>query len=166
MTEEVRGDGSAANLIAHTAHYGWLGGEAPPQEMVFSFFSRQSALVAGVEVNPTSGANLATAKDVEIWTSVQSPTDGFTRVAAATLENKDALQPLTFAPVEAKFVKLRVLSTYSPNRPVLSRVRILEGQRDGYTSILAGTPRSPLWLAACCRRSEDSTLKMNEVRCR
>jgi hypothetical protein len=111
VKEEVRGDGSAANLIAHTKHYGWLGGEKPPQEIVFSFFSRQSALVAGVEVNPTSEANLATAKEVEIWTSVQSPTDGFTRVAAATLENKNVLQPLTLAPVEAKFVKLRILST-------------------------------------------------------
>jgi hypothetical protein len=141
VTEEIRGDGSAANVIAHTAHYGWLGAWAFPQDIVFSFFSRQSALVAGVEVNPTSEANLASAKDVEIWTSVQSPTEGFTRVAAATLENKNVLQPLKFAPVEAKFVQLRILSSYAPNqRAVLSRVRILEGHKDGYTSILVRNP--------------------------
>ena len=140
VTEEQRGDGSAANVIAHTTHYGWLGGETLPEDIVFSFFSRQSALVAAVEVNPTSESNLATAKDVEIWTSVLSPTEGFTRVAEATLENKNVLRPVTFAPVEAKFVKLRILSTWAKNRPVLSRVRILEGQRDGYTSILARNP--------------------------
>jgi hypothetical protein len=140
VTEEMRGDGSAANVIAHTTHYGWLGGESLPEEIVFSFFSRQSALVAAVEVNPASEFNLATAKDVEIWTSVQSPTEGFTRVAAVTFENKNVLQPVTFAPVEAKFVKLRILSTWAKNRPVLSRVRILEGQHDGYTSILVRNP--------------------------
>ena len=141
VTEENRGDGSAANVIARTTHYGWLGAWAFPQDLVFSFFSRQSALVAGVEVNPASGANQATAKEVEIWTSVQSPTEGFARVAAATLENKNALQALTFPPVEAKFVKLRILSSYAPDqRAVLSRVRILEGQRDGYTSILVRNP--------------------------
>src|SRR4029078_11282475 len=46
VTEELRGDGSAANLIAHTTHYGWLGGETTPHEIVFSFFSRPSALLA------------------------------------------------------------------------------------------------------------------------
>jgi hypothetical protein len=142
-------EGAAMNLIATTPYSGWMGqGGQPPHELVFSFFSRQSALVASVLVNPMTRQNSDRPKDVEVWTSVQSPTAGFTRAAAATLKKEDSLQAVMFAPVEARFVKLRILTTYASQdngtpggfAPAASRVKILEGQRAGYSSILARNP--------------------------
>jgi hypothetical protein len=145
VTSEYRHNGAAANIIARTGMSGWASVQPTfPQEIVFSFFSRQSALVASVEINPKSVASLGVAKDVEIWTSSQSAADGYTRVASSTLKNEDLLQPIPFTPVEAKFVKLRILSSYAPTgsgqATVLKRVRILEGQRAGYASILSRNP--------------------------
>lgn len=134
---------AAANLIARTRNYGWAAmAGALPQEMVFSFFSRQSALVAGLEINPTSDCCNGSAKDIEVWISTQSPTEGFTKVAAATLKPENSLQPIAFTPVEARFVKLRILSAGGPagHRMGMRRLRILEGQRPGYTSILVRNP--------------------------
>ena len=146
VTSENRANGgAAANVIANTKMYGWQSGQPTfPQDLAFSFFSRQSALVASVEVNPKSAASLGVAKNVEIWTSAESATDGYTLAAAGTLKDEDVLQPIAFTPVEAKFVKLRILSSYAPTgsgqATVLKRVRILEGQRAGYASILSRNP--------------------------
>lgn len=58
-------------------------------------------------------------KDIEIWTSVKSATEAadFTKIASATLKNEDSLQPVAFTPVEARFVKLRILNTNAPEPP-------------------------------------------------
>jgi hypothetical protein len=148
---EFRGsaEGVAMNLLAETRHPGWLGSQNQ-DEIVFSFFSRQLALVAGVEINPVTRNAAGRPKDIEIWTSVKSATEAasFTKVASATLKNEDSLQPVAFAPVEARFVKLRILNTNAPAPPykpgdlpaAASRVRILEGARPGYSSILARNP--------------------------
>jgi hypothetical protein len=144
VTDEYPPTGSAANLIARTRHDGWSSGQQRfPQEIVFSFFSRQSALVGSVEINPWTSRGYGNAKDVEVWTSTENATDGFARMAAATLKNGNVLQPVMFTPVEAKFVKVRVLSSYATNTfhpTVMSRVKIIEGQRPGYTSILTRNP--------------------------
>jgi hypothetical protein len=143
--------GVAMNLIARSPHPGWKSHDSPgPHEIVFSFFAGDTALVSGIEINPIVNDRANRTKDVEVWTSVQSPTDGFTRAAAATLARKNELQPVTFAPVEARFVKLRILAWYgpdegsdapSPGYPVAaSRVRILEGARAGYRSLVDRHP--------------------------
>lgn len=143
--------GAAMNLIATaTRHPGWASAAngLDPQEVVFSFFSRQSALVASVRINPMTPDNNDRPKDIEIWTSVQRATTGFVRAAAATLKNEDALQSVEFTAVEAKYVKLRILSAYGPSDTVkpgdfamaASRVKILEGERTGYVSLLARSP--------------------------
>ncbi len=161
-SSSASGGGAAMNLIATTPHhygqaheYGWVAAGKVPQDVVFSFFSRQTALVASVLVNPVTPGNNDRPKDVEIWVSVQSPTDGFTQVGSATLAREDRLQSIAFQPVEARFVKLRVLSTYAPaegGQPgsfslAARRVKILEGERAGYVSILARNPE----LAAIAR---------------
>jgi hypothetical protein len=138
----------AINLLARTKHPGWLGRQKTEEEIVFSFFSRQRALVSSVHLNPATRNYTDRPKDVEVWISNESPTDGFTRVAAATLENEDRLQAIAFDPVEATFVKLRLLTTNSPlpnHKPgdfpiAASRVRIIEGERPGYVSMLARHP--------------------------
>ncbi len=144
----VAADWVPVNLIATTPYPGWSGDDPGlPIEVVFAFFNREPALVASVAINPQtppSGRAVASAKDVEVWTSVQSPTSGFTRVATATLKDEDVEQPIPFTPVEAKFVKVRILSAQpflSNDQPiavpaVMRRVRIFEGQRAGYVSLL------------------------------
>lgn len=141
-TSESQADMAAPMVIATTRNRGWMSGPTTfPQDIVFSFFSRQSALVAGVEVNPTSQAGLGTTKDVEIWTSSTSPTEGFTLATSATLKSEDVLQPIALAPAEAKFVKLRILSSHaSGQRTVVSRVRILEGVQASYVPMLSRHP--------------------------
>ncbi len=143
-TGEPLEDGMPSFAIAATRRYGWLGLDTFPQDIVFSFFSRQSALIASVEINPKTDAFGSPSRDVEIWTSTLGPKDGFTKVATATLKDENSLQPIAFTPVDAKFVKLRVLSTQAGpdkrQRAQLRRIRILEGQREGYVSILARNP--------------------------
>lgn len=139
----------ATNLIATTRYSGWSADNPRlPQEIVFSFFNQQSALVSGVVINPKPKDQPGAARDVEVWTSAQSPTAGFVKIAAATLADKSVEQPIAFAAVEAKFVKIRLVSAHewlvngkpSPVPVKLARVKILEGQRPGYASILARNP--------------------------
>jgi hypothetical protein len=143
---------AALNLIAGTSRY-WVGdGNAADrrEEIVFSFFSRQSALVSGVQINPFTldGDNQDRPKDVEIWTSTDTATTGFVRAGAATLKKEDALQSITFPPVEARYVSVHILNAYGaqadsdPGHFAIgaSRVKILEGARAGYASILARNP--------------------------
>ena len=148
-TSQYPTSGVAMNLIAASPYPGWLSHVSPgPHEIVFSFFAGDTALVGGVQINPVTRDRQNRTKDVEIWTSTESATEGFTRVATATLRREDALQPVAFAPVEARFVKLRVLSWYGPDGDApaqgygvgAARVRILEGQRAGYQSIVARHP--------------------------
>jgi hypothetical protein len=139
--------GLAINLIAMTTHAGWIGRQRAEEEIVFSFFNSQRALVSSVHVNPVTRDYTDRPKDVEVWVSTEG-IDGFTRVAAATLDNEDRLQAIAFEPVQARFVKLRILTTNAPlpnHKPgdfavAASRVRILEAERPGYLSMLARHP--------------------------
>ena len=139
----------ASNVIAKTRYLGWSADDPRvPQEIVFSFFNQQSVLVASVAIDPKPEDQPGAAKDVEVWTSAQSPTTGFVKVAAASLKEESLEQPIAFTPVDAKFVKLRILSAHPRlinNQPApvpvkLARVRIFEGQRAGYVSIITRNP--------------------------
>ena len=67
-TSMGQSDTAPENLIATTRNYGWMSGTPTfPQDIVFSFFSRQPALVSRVEINPASEAGLGVAKDIEVW---------------------------------------------------------------------------------------------------
>ena len=142
----VASDWVASNLIAQTRYAGWSADNpGVPQDIVFSFFNQQSALVSGVAINPKARDQFGAAKDVEVWTSAQSATTGFVKAAAATLREESVEQPIAFTPIEAKFVKIRLLSAHPwilngqpASVPVkLARVQIFEGQRPGYVSIFA-----------------------------
>ena len=113
-----------------------------PTEAVFSFFNRQSALVGALSIvlpekttaelpNETS----AGPKDVEVWISTESPIGGFRQVATAAIEPAHGEHKIEFPAVEARYVKLRVVSGYSPKELELSEVRVFESVRDGYTPL-------------------------------
>jgi hypothetical protein len=116
-----------------------------PQEAVISFFERQPAVIGSLVVVLPDSATAATApKEVEVWASMDSPTDRFAKVTAVTLQPKPGEQTITFAPVEAKFVKLRVVSGAKEELEI-AEVRVIEAARSGYTPLFVRAPTVKLW---------------------
>ncbi len=160
----------AHNLIdgnpATAAAYGSTNLEAV--QWVIAFYDREPAVISGVVFNqPTAQAendywNLASrerwAKDVEVWVGMDAPPGGFgesaaeknttlpgfTKVAAAALRAEMGDQPVTFAPVEARYVEVRILSSQggqpAGSGVALGKIKVMEGQRAGYVPLLARHP--------------------------
>jgi hypothetical protein len=101
-----------------------------PQEAVISFFEREPALIGALTI--VLPADVAAApKVVEVWTSMASPDKEFTRVATATLQPSLVEQTVSFPPVEARFVKLRVLSGVMKEALEIAEVRVIEAAHAG-----------------------------------
>lgn len=115
-----------------------------PQEAVLSFFEREPAEIDAVTIVLPDPATLAP-KDIEIWTSMKSPYENFARRATATLEAKPGETTIEFDAVEAKFVKLTILSGYE--RPVveIAEIRVREANRRGYTPLFVRAPMAKHW---------------------
>ncbi len=105
-----------------------------PVEIVFSFFDRQPALVGAVVIALPS-APAPQPKDVEVWTSLDSATEGFEKVAERSLAAQPADQTLSFPAREARYVKLRILSGTSETDFEIAEVRVLESARAGYVPL-------------------------------
>ncbi|MGH7381038.1 MAG: discoidin domain-containing protein [Candidatus Methylomirabilales bacterium] len=139
---------SAKRLIDDTPGTGWGSAKSPtyPQEIVFSFLARQPARISSVIVSPQApGGTSRWAKDVEVWTSLDSPSAGFKRVGSVSLRAEPVEQTIAFAPVEARYVKLRILSNHGdPSHVVLGKVKIIEGHRPGYIPLLARVLSPPV----------------------
>ena len=116
---------------------------AYPQEVVFSFYERNPALVGALVILLPDPATWAP-KDVEVWTSMDSPMEGFAKVAAATFEARPGEQTVTFDPVEARFVKLRILSGAKDSLEI-AEIRILEALRRDYLPLAARAPGVKYW---------------------
>jgi hypothetical protein len=120
----------------------WVAATGAPQEIVIGFFERQPARIAAIVVNPNPHSSASWAKDIEAWTSMESPTSGFVKIASLTIVQEDREQTMTFAPVEARFVKLRIVSQQTSDREVgIGKIRVIEAQAPGYTPLLARNPR-------------------------
>ena len=142
-TSEFNLDSSAMNVLDGKAETLWWSSDTRfPQDIVVSFFNRQPALISAVAVNPgRRGAERQLARDVEVWVSMTSPTEGFTKIGALTLRQETVDQALDFAPVEARFVKLRILSNHGDKFFVqCGDLKVIEAQRAGYTPLLARNP--------------------------
>jgi hypothetical protein len=110
-----------------------------PVEIVFSFFGRQAALVQSVTIVPSRDV-ASHPKEVEVWTSTESAAAGFKKVAGFTAA-RDGVQSFPIPSVEARFVKLSILSNYGdPKRVSISKVKVIEGARPGYQPLLARNP--------------------------
>lgn len=121
-----------------------LSGPTYPLDIVFSFFGRETALVGAVTiVLPASKERLP--KDVEIWTSPDSLTEGFEKVAERSLAAQPVEQTLTFPAREARYVKLRVLSGASDADLEIAEVRVLESARAGYVPLFTRAPAVKHW---------------------
>jgi hypothetical protein len=124
------------------------GSEAGVKDVVVSFFGRDVALVEAVVIeNATDNPDAESAhqpdyapRDVEVWTSMSGPDSGFSRVAAETVPPAGRVR-IPFAPVEARFVRLRLLRSHSNGSEFyVRRVKVLEARRAGYTSLVARHP--------------------------
>jgi hypothetical protein len=115
-----------------------------PVDVVLSFFHRQPALVSAVTITLDAYVNLAP-KDVEIWTSPDSPSDHFARAASQSLEPREGDQTIGFEPVECRYLKLRILSGASPVNVEIAEIRVTEASRAGYVSLSARNPDAATW---------------------
>jgi hypothetical protein len=123
--------------------------EAPvgfPQEIVISFYERNTALVAAVAID--SPADPASApRNVEVL--IQPPDandDGvFTPVAARELTGEPHEQVIAFPAEEARRVKLRITSAASADRLAIGEVRVFEGKGTGYVPLRERYPDLASW---------------------
>ncbi len=115
-----------------------------PWEVVFSFYERKPALVGALVIVLPEPATWAP-KDVEVWTSPDSATEHFTKAVAATLETRSGEQTVTFEPVEARYVKLRVLSGASKESLEIAEVHVLEALRRAYVPLATRAPGVKYW---------------------
>jgi hypothetical protein len=115
-----------------------------PVEIVISFFKRDTARIGSVTLTTLSGMNGM--RDIEVWASPASATDGFTKLAAGSV----ALEPnafkrpettLTFPPADARFVKVR-LTTHHPggSRFRIVQIKAAEAAGAGYVPLLKRHP--------------------------
>jgi len=123
---------------------GWWQKFAYPIEAVISFFEREPAWIEAVTI--TLPADTAAApKEVEIWISMKDPYNDFTRVAIATLEAKPGEQRVEFDDVEAKFVKIKVLSGVAPDKLEIAEIGVIESDKWGYTPLWVRAPLVKHW---------------------
>lgn len=115
-----------------------------PQEALLSFFERYPALIEAVTI-VLPGNAAAAPKEIEIWTTADEKPERFVKAAAATLEAKPGEQTVSFEPVEARFVKLRILSGAAKDALEIAEVRVLEAARAGYAPLFVRAPRAKLW---------------------
>jgi hypothetical protein len=122
-----------------------------PQDVVFSFYERKPALVGAMTfilppapTVPVQDSSTAPAQ-VEVWTAMDSATAHFTRVASGTLDPKATEQTVTFPAIEARFVRLRLLSGATPRVVEIAEVRVLESAREGYVPLFDREPRVKSW---------------------
>lgn len=122
-----------------------------PQDAVFSFYERQPALVGAVTVVPPPRPtvkvedSLSSPVNVEVWTGMDLAPEHFRRVATATLEARPGEQTITFPATEARFVRLRLLSSASQRIVEVAEVRVLESSRVGYVPLFTREPGVKQW---------------------
>src|SRR3990172_2406382 len=117
-----------------------------PQDVVFSFYQGREALIGAIVVDTTTHEAIRwparIAKDIEVWASTTSPTDGFVKVAATRLQRRLTQQLIKITPTQAKFVRVRLLSNYGggSGQTQLGEVKIIEVT--GGPSIVADLPKN------------------------
>jgi hypothetical protein len=141
-------DGTMTNLISEASSGIRTDSVPGPKEVVLSFFKRDVALIGSVQVIGSTFPQ--SVKDVEIWTAPASADTGWVKAAEGALPPapsafKNPEQTLTFPPVEARFVKVRLLRNHQPavsgqGDIRITRIRVLEASRPGYVPLLTRHP--------------------------
>ena len=122
-----------------------------PQEIVLSFYERNPALVGAVtfvlpETPTVKVEDPSTAPaSVEVWTSMDVAPDRFSRVATATLDSRGGEQTIPFPAIDARFVKLRLLTGATKRVVEIAEIRVLESARRGYVPLFVNEPGATRW---------------------
>lgn len=114
-----------------------------PCELVLSFFQREPARVASVEIDAESPDGAP--RELEIWGSMQSVTEGFTLLSRQLFETPVAKLAVPLDSPEVRFLKLRVVSRQSEAPLHLLAIRAFEGTATGYVSLLKRRPELADW---------------------
>jgi outer membrane protein OmpA-like peptidoglycan-associated protein len=115
-----------------------------PQDIVISFYAQESALVSAVLVTLPPERSHGP-RDIEVWTAMDDSMAAFTKVASATFTTAKPVQMISFAPVEARYVKLRVLSSGEKGVLEIGKIQVTEGSRPGYIALRARHPEIAGW---------------------
>lgn len=122
----IRGVGPIASSLGWAAEHEALA----PVAIVIGFREDREATIAAAVIDSASSGNLsgpgAIPKEVELLVSTTSATDGFTRVATATLPAAAGETMLRFPPTKARWVKLAIASTHGAAPPQLGELQIYE----------------------------------------
>ena len=117
-----------------------------PEEIVLSFYKREAALVTAVVFSFPQDASAGRPKEVEIWTSsANAPTDPFTLVVKATLDDTAPTQAIAFPAVESRFLKIRLLSGADPAALAVSELAVIEGSTAQYVPLSIRYPEIKDW---------------------
>jgi hypothetical protein len=110
-------------------------------EIVLSFFGREVTVVDGVTLQGDSDSSDQLPRDVEVWVSTAAAPDGpFTKVAATSLP-KASQGTVSFSPVEARFLKLRMVKNQvGADEFYVAELKVHEAQKAGYTPLLTRHP--------------------------
>jgi outer membrane protein OmpA-like peptidoglycan-associated protein len=147
--ESITGDcGPGANgnlLIDGSADPTWepSGALTFPREIVLSFFNREPVRLRSVVLTAPSGTSAP--KDVEVWVSTSSPSEGFQKIAGLTFPPTAGDHVISFDPVEARFLKLTILSAQGPNLKI-GEIQAVEAERSpDYMPLAVRNPDMAAW---------------------
>jgi outer membrane protein OmpA-like peptidoglycan-associated protein len=115
-----------------------------PQEIVFSFYHREEALVSALVFSFTDQIR-DRPKDVEIWTSLSSPSDGFSLAKKVTLDPTKVVETVSLQPLKTRYVKVRVLTGVDPNALEIGEIAVIEGSSPGYLPLIKRFPEISKW---------------------
>ena len=125
-------------MIDGDPKYYWHTTGAPgPKEVVLSFCDHDSVLIDQIKLLSEESVP----RDVEVWVSSSGPSEGFAQIATAVLPGGPGEKTIQFKPVEAKYVKLRMLKNQDGREVFyISELKVMEAQRWGYTPLLTRHP--------------------------
>jgi Mg-chelatase subunit ChlD len=130
---------AASRAIDGDPGVGWSSarGSTFPHEIVFSFLGQEPVLLTSVAINPhLSMYERQDAKDVEIWISTESATAGFVQVGKGVMRQESSFQAITFAPIQARYLKVRLLSNYGAQFTSVAEIQAFEGRAANYTPLV------------------------------
>jgi uncharacterized protein with von Willebrand factor type A (vWA) domain len=125
---------------------GWASKDSSvPQEIVLSFYQHREAVVSRVVIDTVTQATTDSSnrlpRRVEISVSRSSADEGFTEVASVELPPEPGRRAIGFAPTPARYLRVRILSSYGGEAIVVGEIGVFEA--DGPApSILADSPRN------------------------
>ena len=132
----AHGHAKPAFLVDGTPANAWGSiDEHLPQDFVFAFHHDQIALIDKIIINPAAHNPANQPKTVAFYVSSDTPLDGFEEAGRVTITRDSTDQAFPIGR-EARYVKMRILENYGGKGTGVGEVKIIEGTRPNYRSVL------------------------------